>query len=211
MQVGKEHYTSWGYLSRERWMSYWYQLEAVVGQKPERVLEVGVGNRVVADTLEKLGIGVTTIDIDPALGPTVVGSVVQMPFAEGSFDLVLVAEVLEHLRWDDLQRALSESRRVTRGHVVVTLPHVGYVFAISWKLPSLAWRRWLVKLPHFWKVHAFDGEHYWEIGKRGFSARKVRREFGRAGFRVVLADRHPDDPGRRRFVLEKLDRPAPVS
>jgi SAM-dependent methyltransferase len=47
------------------------------------------------------------------------GSVLELPFDSGSFDAVVCASVLEHLR--DLDRALGEFRRVLRAHGVVVL------------------------------------------------------------------------------------------
>jgi ubiquinone/menaquinone biosynthesis C-methylase UbiE len=46
----------------------------------------------------------------------------ELPFADNEFDLVLCAEVLEHVH--DLQRLLSEARRVLRpgGRLAVTTP-----------------------------------------------------------------------------------------
>jgi 2-polyprenyl-3-methyl-5-hydroxy-6-metoxy-1,4-benzoquinol methylase len=50
-----------------------------------------------------------------------VASVVELPFEDESFDLVLCLEVLEHL--SDPGAALDELARVSRGDVVVSTPH----------------------------------------------------------------------------------------
>jgi len=34
-------------------MSYWYQINEVIETRPQRVLEIGIGNRTVSDHLEK--------------------------------------------------------------------------------------------------------------------------------------------------------------
>lgn len=48
------------------------------------------------------------------------GTAYRLPFADGSFDLVLATEVLEHLQWPDA--ALAELRRVSTRWVLVTVP-----------------------------------------------------------------------------------------
>ena len=48
-------------------------------------------------------------------------SLVDLPFADGSFDLVVCLEVLEHL--SDPDSALAELARVASGHVIVSVPH----------------------------------------------------------------------------------------
>ena len=49
------------------------------------------------------------------------GDIMQMPFKDESFDVVLCTEVLEHL--SDPSKALAELLRVTKGRVIVTVPH----------------------------------------------------------------------------------------
>jgi SAM-dependent methyltransferase len=53
----------------------------------------------------------------------VVGSVVDLPFPNRSFDVVGCFEVLEHLPGDLPRRALSELARVARHAVVLSVPH----------------------------------------------------------------------------------------
>jgi SAM-dependent methyltransferase len=75
--------------------------------------------------LENLGYDVTALDIGPQpdIDGIVFGNVEEpLPFPDGSFDGVLIGEVLEHLR-DDVG-ALQNLRRVLRddGILVVTVP-----------------------------------------------------------------------------------------
>ena len=203
VQVERDHYFRDSYFTHDRWASYWYQIFRIKQLRIHSVLEIGVGNGIVADTLKKFGMEVTSLDIDPALKPDIIGSVIAMPVAGGSFDLVLAAEILEHIRWDDLPTALSEIHRVTKGYALITLPHSGYTFSMMWKFPLLSWKFWIWKLPHFWKTHTFNGEHYWELGKKGFSVSMVKTECIKAGFAIMEARRHADDPAHYHFLLKK--------
>ncbi|MGD9765179.1 MAG: class I SAM-dependent methyltransferase [Candidatus Binatia bacterium] len=60
----------------------------------------------------------------PSRVPRVCGDVTRLPYAERAFDVVLVAEVLEHLHAPD--ECLSEIARVTRRYVVATVPNEPY-------------------------------------------------------------------------------------
>lgn len=184
-------------------MNYFVQLRMVVDLKPETVLEIGVGNRVVCDTLRKLGVKVTTLDVDEDLKPDIIASVTLMPLADAFFDVVLAAEILEHLPWEELPKALSEIHRVSRKYAVVTLPHSGYTFSFSWKVPLLVPQRWIFKLPHFWKKHIFNGEHYWEMGKLGFPVRRIKNLLRGSGFKILKSKTDPEDPAHWAFLLEK--------
>ena len=203
VQVERDHYFRDSYFTHDRWASYWYQISSIKQLKVSSVLEIGVGNGVVADILRKFGMEVTSLDIDQTLQPDIVGSVIEMPIPDESFDIILAAEILEHIRWEDVPTALREAYRASKGYALITLPHSGYTFAMIWKFPLIVWKFWIWKLPHFWKTHQFNGEHYWELGKKGFSTAVIRKEFEKAGFEILSARRHADDPAHYHFLLKK--------
>lgn len=208
LQVNKDHYFTKKYFSQDRWANYWYQINILRGLRGQSILEIGIGNGLVADVLKKLGFSVKTVDIDPELKPDAVGSLASLPFADGSFAVVLAAEVLEHLSWNKVPQALSEVRRVSQRYILITLPHSGYTFSFICKIPLLPWCRWIFKIPHFWKIHVFNGEHYWELGKKGYSLLRLKKEFSRAGLKLIKAHRYADDPAHYFFLLEKYTTPT---
>ena len=63
-----------------------------------------------------------SLDISPAVRPTVAGDAHALPFADDSFDLILANNVIEHLR--DATAGLAEMRRVLRvnGTILYTIP-----------------------------------------------------------------------------------------
>jgi ubiquinone/menaquinone biosynthesis C-methylase UbiE len=67
----------------------------------------------------------------PAATPVELQPDAQLPFADSSFDLVLCAETIEHVR--DVQLLLSEVRRVLRpgGALAVTTPAHGRLDALA--------------------------------------------------------------------------------
>lgn len=200
-QVDSSHYERASYRSQDRWDSYWHQLDLIRTVSPKTVLEVGLGEGVVADHLKRKGIKVTTVDIAEDLQPDVVASVTDMPFKEGEFDVVLAAEILEHIRFEDVPKALSEIARVARTHAVISIPHPGYVFSFVFKLPLLPRTALLLKIPFFWQTHVFNGEHYWELGKRGYSVARFVKLAHDAGLVLERSRSYADDPAHRFFLF----------
>jgi len=201
-QVDTSHYARGVYRARERWVSYWHQLDLVRRCAPHTLLEIGPGPGVVTQELRRDGVAVTTLDIAADLKPDVVGSITALPFANAQFDLILAAEVLEHIRWEDVPQALGELSRVARSHVVVSVPHPGWVFLLGIKIPLVKKIDLLLQIPFFWKQHTFDGQHYWELGKRHYPTRAFIQLARRAGLRLVSTHKYADDPVHRLFVFE---------
>jgi ubiquinone/menaquinone biosynthesis C-methylase UbiE len=95
-----------------------------------RALEVGCGEGVIADKLQRRFGEVVALDLaDAGLradwrrygGPRFLhASAHQLPFADDQFDLVVAAEVLEHL--PDPTQGLREMARVSRRHLVLSVP-----------------------------------------------------------------------------------------
>ncbi|HFE37487.1 MAG TPA: class I SAM-dependent methyltransferase, partial [Gammaproteobacteria bacterium] len=121
-QVNKEHYEFQRYLSKARWNSVWHQLDEVIRLQPESVLEIGPGPGVFKNMATLFGVKVETLDIDPELMPDHVGSVTALPFEDNSYDVVCAFQILEHLPYDVALRAFNEIVRVSRSHVVISLP-----------------------------------------------------------------------------------------
>lgn len=201
-QVPKEHYFK-GYDTKERWMSYWYQINEVLRTKARKVLEAGVGNKTVSNYLEEMGIEVTTVDIDPRLNPDHVCGVTELTktFEHETFDAVLCAEVLEHLPFKNFRKALRELKEVTKGGVVLSLPYAGPAFCLSLKLPGMATKDLKLKIP-LRRKHKFDGEHYWEIGKKGYSLRKILKILEQ-NFEIVRTYFPPEHMYHMFFILRK--------
>ncbi len=202
-QVSRGHYEG-SYLKKHRWLSYWYQISLVREFEPATLLEVGVGDGTVTQIFRRDGVSVTTCDIAEDLRPDVTASVTGMPFEKGQFDVVLAGEVLEHLRFEDVPVAFSELARVAKKGVVISVPDAGLTFFLSVKVPFFPWATFFFKIPRFWKIHRFDGEHYWELGTRGFSVERLLKVARASGLTLRAMRRYGDDPGHLFFSFEPV-------
>ena len=128
-----------------------------------RILDLGCGT---GGVLQHLGPFGDAIGLDPAVEaaqycrrrdvPMVVGSGLELPFADASFDAVLALDVIEHVR-DDVA-LLQEAQRVLRpgGVLLVTVP----------------------AMPWLWSAHDDVNHHY-----RRYTLGTLRRSFQASGFR----------------------------
>jgi ubiquinone/menaquinone biosynthesis C-methylase UbiE len=172
-QVDKSHYSFDKYAHSGRFASYFYQLKEIHGVNPKNVLEVGVGDAVIGNYLrDNTNILYKSIDIAEDLSPDVIGSVLDLPFEESTFDVVCAFEVLEHIPFESFERALSEMVRVAKKKVLISVPHFGPPVKFMLKIPFLPEIRFSFKIP-FHKKHVFNGQHHWELGKKGYSVSRV--------------------------------------
>jgi ubiquinone/menaquinone biosynthesis C-methylase UbiE len=150
---------------------------------------------------------VTTFDIDHTFDPDVLGSVHDMPmFGDREFDVVIASHVLEHLAVAYLDRAVDEIARVGR-FALVYLPVAGRHAELRLK-PGFKNIDISIVVDLFNFLRRLDGvtspfcqgQHFWEIGRRGFSVRQIRRRFERR-FEVLDAYRNRDWTASSDFVL----------
>jgi len=203
-QVEPNHYFNESYDTKERFISYWHQINEIIKLDPKRVLEIGIGNGLVSSYLKQRGFKVTTMDIDERLKPDVAGSVLSIPFPDKSFEAVACFEVLEHLPYEEFAKALSEVHRIARKYAVLSLPDLTKAYRVDIQIPKLGELKRLISLPRLKPPkHEFDGEHYWEIGKAGYPLGRILGDMNRAGFHVLKSYRVFERPYHRFFVLKK--------
>ena len=83
----------------------------------ETALDVATGGGHVARRLRETGINVVTLDPAPGMEPDVVSRGEDLPFADGSFDVVACRVAAHH--FEDVEKAMSEMSRVSRDRVIV--------------------------------------------------------------------------------------------
>ncbi len=136
-QVEPNHYFNESYDSKSRFISYWYQIHEIVGLRPKRILEIGIGNGFVSKYLKERRVNVLTLDIDKKLNPDIVGNVLDVPFSDNSFEVVACYEILEHIQYEKFCKALSEIFRVSKSYAILSLPDVSRVYRFTYKFQEL--------------------------------------------------------------------------
>jgi len=204
-QIEPDEYAPLKYNSPERLYSYGSQIETILETKPQHILEIGIGNGFVSRYLRDCGVRVVTLDLDARLKPSICGSVTDLPFIDNSFSTVSCCEVLEHLPYEIVPKALTELARISKQNVVISVPEVSPYFQWAYDLPFIGHGRALRSL-HFWpwgKDHVFDGEHYWELGKKNYSLHAFMKTLESAGLTVLSYNRALSNPYHRFFVTKK--------
>jgi len=204
VQVEADHYFSSNYDTKERFCSYWHQIQESISLKPEKLLEIGIGNGFFSRYLKERGLNVVTLDIDKRLEPDVLGTILDLPFADESFDVVACYELLEHLPFNDFLKALQAIFRVSSAFALLSTRDIGKVYRFDIEIPLIGEIKRLIPLPRLRKpAHSFDGQHYWEIGKAGYSLQRVMMEMQNTGFQIVRTYRVFEQYRHRFFVLRK--------
>lgn len=212
------HSCSRPYLSLERMASYYYQMDLTldalesVGGDSLRILEVGGSNNILTSCLSSYFAAngqtheIVSLDLDPSASPDIVGDVREIPLGEGSVDVAVCCEVLEHLPFEDVARALRELKRVTHGFVILTIPHASLYLSLVARASRRQMRSLLLNLlePSFigFKRGRLEWSHHWEIGYRGYPVSRLTSLMSDEGFRVERDFRNPLFPTHHFFFLK---------
>ncbi len=198
-QVAPAHYFKEKYVDLNRFISYFYQIDLALDclrRGGGELLEIGIGNATVSTYLRRAGVPLVTCDVDGNLNPDHVADVRSLPFPAERFYAVMACEVLEHLPFDDFERALAELARVSREFVIISLPYRSTGFEVVLKFPFLRtlFSRSLfdvfLRIPLIFRRAGPRGQHHWEIDLFRYPLRRIR---------AIL---------RRHFAIEREVRPV---
>ncbi len=136
-------------------LAAWLEEQAVAAGSGYRVLDVGCGPKPYYPFFAARASEYVGVDVVPQPAAELVGRVEELPVADGSFDVVLCTQVLEHC--DDPAAAVRELRRVTApGGRVLASTHGVQVYHPS---PQDYWR-WT----HAGLERLFDAEDWASVG-----------------------------------------------
>lgn len=208
-RLPKNSYFTLNYLSRSRWNSLWIQIYEVVTKDPKSVLEIGSGSGINGYVLKQFGINVLTMDNDKKLHPDILGDVRKIPLKENSFDLVTCFQVLEHIKFSDVPKAITEICRVTKKYAVISIPEPYNSFVeIKLKLlpfvPRVSFLRKINPFPSIIKPLPVNGPHKWELNRPGFKKNQFEDILTEVGFKIVKTFYPSENLYHRFYVLEKI-------
>ncbi len=165
LQPLKAEWYTMDYDNRERFMSYWHQINEALALKPKTVLEVGTGCGVVANYLRFKGVKVSTMDISPELRPDYLLNFKDLhTLGPNKFDVVICCQLLEHFPLDELEGLLSQLSNASREYVIISVPHYALDVSVGFNLHH---RKKILKLKIPSPKKLMAGEHYWELGRVG--------------------------------------------
>ncbi|NQU98292.1 class I SAM-dependent methyltransferase [Candidatus Woesearchaeota archaeon] len=191
------------YLDLNRWISYFSQINHVLSLKSKKILNIGIGDNTITTVLKNFGYEVTTCDLNKKLSPDIVADIRKLPFKKNGFDLVLCFEVLEHIPFEDFRNTLIGINNITKKYLIISLPQPSLLFSFLIKIPLFKQFAFYFKLPLFIK-HKYNGEHYWEVEKIGYSRKRIKEEIKKSGFKILKEENPKFTPNFLFFVLEKI-------
>jgi len=213
--IPREYYGFSFYVSKERMVTYWHQVNEILPQKPDRLLEVGIGNGIVSAILKVYGIKVTTADINESLAPDVVVSITELDssFKQGEFPLVLCSRVLQHLPYDKFETAIKQLYYVTNNYILLTLPVETLRVYVSFRVTGKRSSTISIPLPLFLKRiiskvikldQKSETQNFWKINHARHTSMNNILGILEKYFKIEKAYQVPEDKSHAFFVLKKL-------
>jgi len=146
------------------------------------VLNLGSGRGEVLNPVFPEGAEVLCLDIDPAVGPDIVGDVQWVPLADGSVDVAFASHVLEHIAWPRAVTVLKEWVRiiVPGGELHVVAPDM------EWVAERLIGGDGSMLLQSI--MFGSQGNEF-QVHKTGYALALLQDLMGQAGLTVVHGER----------------------
>lgn len=203
-QVDSTHYDFLKYMNLARWTCYYTQIKKTLQLKPNSVLEIGPGDGLFGSYIKKNGITYKSADFADDIETDYK---FRLGFENSqinneSFSVVCAFQVLEHIPFENFEDALLELKRITKKHVFIDIPQHGFHLMLSFKFPLIRYFSWHYVIPRLFSQHKFDGQHYWEIGKKGYSPKKIRKIILK-NFNIIEEFSIFSNPRERFYLLEK--------
>ena len=207
-QVSKSHYSFQYYVTRERWNSYYCQIDEVMKCKGKNVLYIGVGDSIVVDTLKKFGKNVKVLDFEKDFKPDYLGSVTEIDQVLGKdksrFDIVVCSQVLEHIPFEQFEPTVEKISKYAKEKFILSIPNRS--IWIRFRLPIIHGFKIKIKRPFDKKWDIEDqgcGEHYWEIDAVGCPKKKDICAIVQKYFQLERTYTLYENPYHTFFILKK--------
>ena len=185
----------------------------------KRALDVGCQNGWTTDRYANLT-GLEWVGIDPALKESTrspdgialhAGFSDKLDFPDASFDVVMLANVYEHILPESRVASFSEMRRVLRpdGIVVGQIPNPYFPIESHSRLPFMGWLPMRVQKV-YWKLSPVSWEHDFFV----VTPKHLRRDAAAGGLRLAMVRKfnYPPEviPKKVRGIARALERPMRV-
>lgn len=199
-------YNDESYDTLMRFVSYYNQKKNIISiaknNRGKKILEVGKGNGFLSDYLKKRGFDIKTFDYNKNVKPDFFGDIKKIEnIIDEKFDIITCFEVLEHIKYEDVENVIKQFSQMTNEYLLISVPQCRLFFTLWIDVSVLHNHSFSFNIPIPLK-HKFDGEHYWELGKKGYSV-KAFRVLLKKYFDLEQEDVHPLNTYHRSFILKK--------
>ena len=216
--------------SYRSWQSHLMQIYLALKTNPKKVLEIGIGNKVVSSTLKNY-CNVITADVDKSLKPDFILDISNShdfnQFNDNSFDLIIICEVLEHVPYPNIDSILKSLSRITQKYVLISVPNQKNIYTLTLfkkgyedKIfaPFFGLLNLLIKIVNrigtfLADIHyrlkkkkrkfEFKGAHYWELGIEDYSEENFQKQIQKY-FKIIKQGRIKENFYHHFFLLKKL-------
>ncbi|MCK5696732.1 MAG: hypothetical protein KAI02_01130 [Gammaproteobacteria bacterium] len=171
-----------------------------------KILEIGKGNGFVSDFYKKANFYIKTFDINKNLNPDILGNILELnKLIDFKPDLILCAEVLEHIEFNSFKKILEELSIASNSYVIITLPEFKKFFGLNIQIRTLNYN--IFSIPLFIKTRhkkKLGSGHFWEIDYDNDSKRKNIEKIIRKYFIIIEQGRFHSNPYHNYYVLKKI-------
>lgn len=197
------------YITKKRMVSYYNQLSIIkeLNSQVKSVLEIGIFNSLFSVLLKNSGYQVTTADYNPDLEPDLlIDLTTDFVIPKDKFDVIVSFQVLEHIPYDQAEKALQKLVEASRKFIVISLPYNSYELFNFRFTSSFAPRpkNLLIQIPRFWSTKPRTQEHFWELGLKGYPKRRWLNSLKKMNIKLKKQFQDPLVPYHYYFILEKL-------
>jgi len=186
------------------WMRHYFIIREAVKFKPKNVLEIGVGNGIVKETLRSFVENYVVMDVNERLKPDIVNDVRNYkPELKGKFDFIICSEVLEHIPFNHLKKSIRNIFVYLNndGKALISVPNREKRFAILDLFSSreplvISIPKWIhTPSGYFYLLRKGglqkDPYHHWEIGIDRITKEMVEDIIKEEGFAIYYFKKLP--------------------
>lgn len=188
------------FLSKAHAESYLYQMQVIRSLKDvKRILEIGPGEGFCARNLRELGYEYHTLDFEDAHEPTIKADFQSFDpnTITQRYDLTCAFQVLEHFSYDEFTKHIKTLLEISNKYVFISLPYSCRGFSVNLRLQNGQNMRLMRRFDFYIRTNLPNRKyrleykkefpwaiHYWEIGRKGFSLKKVLGDIESCGLKI---------------------------
>jgi hypothetical protein len=201
----QQDYMNENYFTQNRWSSYYLIINEIIKLKPKSILEIGPGNLLVSDILKRMNIDLKTLDFDENIKPDYLCDISKFDnFPDLKFDCIIASQVFEHIEYEYYIKALQNLKKNT-DCLIISLPYTSehsIFLYLKLYLPLIKQLKCSIKLYYKKIKHQYNGKHFWEIGKKFYSLRKIKKDIKNTGWKIAKSYINPENPYHYFFILK---------